>query len=53
MKMKRTYVIKAAARVWKKRAIATVSPERYPPRRLQSARKPVKRPIAPKKRAMR
>jgi hypothetical protein len=25
---RKTYVIKAAARVWKKRAIATVSPER-------------------------
>lgn len=48
---KTTYVMRAEARAWKKRATEVVMDERYPPRRLQSARRPETSAMAAKKRA--
>lgn len=49
----KTYVMRAAARAWKKRATKVMRDERYPPRRLKRARRPESRATAAKKRAIR
>lgn len=48
-----TYVMRAAASVWKNRAMEVIKEDRYPPRRLHRARRPDMRATAAKKRAMR
>jgi len=48
-----TYVMSAAVKAWKKAAMTVLRPDRYAPRRVQRARKPVRRAMTAKKRAIR
>ena len=48
-----TYVIKAAVRAWKKKAIVVSRPLRYAPNLVHRARMPVSKAQAPKKREIR
>ena len=47
-----TYVIRAAVRAWKTKARVVSRPLRYAPSLVQSARRPVSKAHAPKKRAI-